>query len=101
MHGVVRLEDDRLSRTARPHARFAQSRYPAAAPRTSPTWGERKPPPAPPILETKLRPSATRPDVVERIDLVSSIVGSPLPVVMVSAPAGYGKTTLLAQSAAA
>jgi LuxR family maltose regulon positive regulatory protein len=39
--------------------------------------------------------------VVERIDLVSCIVGSPLPVVMVSAPAGYGKTTLLAQSAAA
>jgi LuxR family transcriptional regulator, maltose regulon positive regulatory protein len=42
-----------------------------------------------------------RPDLVERVDLVNSIRTSPLPVVMVCAPAGYGKTTLLTQSAAA
>ena len=42
-----------------------------------------------------------RPDLVERVSLIKSIVDSPLPVVMLCAPAGYGKTTLLAQTAAA
>ena len=48
--------------------------------------------------EAKLSIPATRPGTVPREDLVGRLVGPPHPsLVCVIAPAGYGKTTLLAQ----
>jgi LuxR family maltose regulon positive regulatory protein len=54
-----------------------------------------------PILESKLQP----PDIAlvgaaRREHLIERILHAPEPVVLVRAPAGYGKTTLLAQCAA-
>jgi LuxR family maltose regulon positive regulatory protein len=56
---------------------------------------------APPVLESKLSPSLPRPGLVNRVQLVERIVNTPLPVTAICAPTGYGKTTLLAQVAAA
>ena len=63
------------------------------------------PAPARPITpsglpEVKLRPPAQRADSVHRTPLVNRLRASGAPLVTVCAPAGYGKTTLLAQWAA-
>ncbi len=52
------------------------------------------------VLETKLHPPPARPGLVERVGLLHRLVGSEASVVVVSAPAGYGKSVLLAQYAA-
>jgi LuxR family maltose regulon positive regulatory protein len=54
--------------------------------------------PNPQILESKLRRPWVRPGIVSRTALVERLLASHrVPVVCVVAPAGYGKTTLLAQ----
>ena len=54
--------------------------------------------PDPQILESKLRRPWVRPGIVSRTALVDRLLAShQVPVVSVVAPAGYGKTTLLAQ----
>jgi LuxR family maltose regulon positive regulatory protein len=52
------------------------------------------------VLEAKLRPPALRPGAVAKTALVSRLRNNSSRVVTVVAPAGYGKTTLLAQWAA-
>ena len=53
------------------------------------------------LLESKLQPPVARPGIVPRTELVERLLAaSDVPVVSVVAPAGYGKTTLLAQWAA-
>jgi LuxR family transcriptional regulator, maltose regulon positive regulatory protein len=50
------------------------------------------------LVESKLHPPPARPGIVARIGLVDRLLASDtVPVVGVVAPAGYGKTTLLAQ----
>jgi LuxR family transcriptional regulator, maltose regulon positive regulatory protein len=49
-------------------------------------------------LDAKFRPPRVVPGIVQRTALVDRLVGLPFaPVVSINAPAGYGKTTLLAQ----
>lgn len=51
-----------------------------------------------PVLRTKLAPPPARPGLVERPDLVARIDHpTPARLTVVSAPAGWGKTTLLAE----
>jgi LuxR family maltose regulon positive regulatory protein len=51
-----------------------------------------------PVFDAKLRPPPVRWGLVVRRALIDRLEGGPLPpVVTVTAPAGYGKTTLLAQ----
>jgi LuxR family maltose regulon positive regulatory protein len=51
-----------------------------------------------PLVESKLRPPPARPGIVRRDALVERLLaGDVPPVISVVAPAGYGKTTLLAQ----
>src|SRR5262245_39496120 len=52
------------------------------------------------VLETKLHPPPARPGLVERAGLLRHLVGSEASVVVLGAPAGYGKTVLLSQYAA-
>jgi LuxR family maltose regulon positive regulatory protein len=53
------------------------------------------------LFESKLRPPLSRPAIVHRAALVDRLDAMPrVPVICVTAPAGYGKTTLLAQWAA-
>jgi LuxR family transcriptional regulator, maltose regulon positive regulatory protein len=56
---------------------------------------------APALVEAKLRPPAPKPDAVLRTALVKRLRQSDAGVVLALGPAGYGKTTLLAQWAAA
>ena len=50
------------------------------------------------LVESKLHPPPARPGIVARTGLVERLLASDaVPVVCVVAPAGYGKTTLLAQ----
>ena len=50
------------------------------------------------LVESKLHPPPARPGIVARAGLVERLLASDtVPVVGVVAPAGYGKTTLLAQ----
>ena len=50
------------------------------------------------LVESKLHPPTARPGIVDRVGLVERLLASDgVPVVCVVAPAGYGKTTLLAQ----
>jgi LuxR family maltose regulon positive regulatory protein len=56
---------------------------------------------SPDVLNAKLRPPAVRPGVVPRPALVNALRRSRARVVKVIAPAGWGKTTLAAQWAAA
>ncbi len=51
-------------------------------------------------LRSKLRPARAHLELVRRDDLVDSLLHCTTPVVLVSAPAGYGKSTVLAQWAA-
>ncbi len=60
---------------------------------------QRRPAPAI-VLETKLHPPPSRPGLVERAGLLRRLRDPEAPVVVVGAPAGYGKTILLAQYAA-
>jgi LuxR family transcriptional regulator, maltose regulon positive regulatory protein len=54
--------------------------------------------PTPAIVESKLHPPPIRPGIVARTTQVDRLLAShAVPVVSVVAPAGYGKTTLLAQ----
>ena len=46
---------------------------------------------------SKLRPARAQLELVERTALVAALLRSPTSLVVVSAPAGYGKSTLLAQ----
>src|SRR4051812_45216603 len=49
------------------------------------------------VLESKLFRPTIRPSVIPRPDLVAALDGDhSVPVVAITAPAGYGKTTLLA-----
>ncbi|HET7245976.1 MAG TPA: LuxR C-terminal-related transcriptional regulator [Streptosporangiaceae bacterium] len=50
-----------------------------------------------PLPELKFRPPGTRPGIVARTALVERLAAAQVPVVTVTAPPGYGKTTLLAQ----
>jgi LuxR family maltose regulon positive regulatory protein len=60
------------------------------------------PPPSRPIvLESKLHPADGRPGEVVRERLLDQIISSPARLVIVNAPAGSGKTTLINQCAAA
>ena len=52
------------------------------------------------VLETKLHPPPARPGLIERVGLLGHLAASEASVVVVSAPAGYGKTVLLSQYAA-
>jgi LuxR family transcriptional regulator, maltose regulon positive regulatory protein len=53
------------------------------------------------VIETKLIPPSSRPGTVTRSDLLGRLTGAKVSsVVGLFAPAGYGKTTLLAQSVA-
>ena len=49
------------------------------------------------LAEVKLAPPQARPDTVGRTDLIARLCASRSPVVSIVAPAGYGKTTLLAR----
>src|SRR5262245_2084139 len=49
------------------------------------------------LLEAKLRRPFARPGIVDRAALVQRLSHSGVPVVVIMAPAGYGKTTLLGQ----
>ena len=52
------------------------------------------------LLETKVRIPHLRHDLVSRTDLIERLkAGLNYPLVLVSAPAGYGKTSLLAKLA--
>jgi ATP/maltotriose-dependent transcriptional regulator MalT len=55
----------------------------------------------PVVLETKLAPPVDRMGVVVRGELIGRIVRADAPVVVVSAPVEYGKTTLVVQYVAA
>jgi LuxR family transcriptional regulator, maltose regulon positive regulatory protein len=49
------------------------------------------------LVESKLHPPSARPGIVPRTALVEQLLAQATPFVGVVAPAGYGKTTLLAQ----
>jgi hypothetical protein len=49
------------------------------------------------LVESKLHSPPARPGIVARTELVDRLLATAAPVVCVVAPAGYGKTTLLAQ----
>ena len=49
------------------------------------------------LVAAKLHYPPVRPGTVSRFPLIERIAGDPRPIVSVVAPAGYGKTTLLAQ----
>ena len=64
---------------------------------TSPA-DSRVPPKGSPLIETKLHAPLLREGLIPRPELVEFMrEGSPCKLTLVSAPAGYGKTTLLAQ----
>src|SRR4051812_9685117 len=55
--------------------------------------------PAIPLLETKIRAPRRRTEVVERLRLRARVTrAAEVPLTLVSAPAGFGKTTLLTES---
>src|SRR5688572_2882792 len=59
-------------------------------------------PEAEPLIGTKLRAPPSRDDLVSRSEVVELLrVGSHRKLTLLSAPAGYGKTTLLAEWRAA
>jgi LuxR family transcriptional regulator, maltose regulon positive regulatory protein len=48
------------------------------------------------LVELKLAAPQIRPDTVAKADVIAQLGSSPAPFASVVAPAGYGKTTLLA-----
>ena len=55
----------------------------------------RKPPGV--LIETKLQPPAVRKDWVERPELIRYLADAEVKLILVAAPPGFGKTTLVAQ----
>ena len=53
------------------------------------------------LIEAKLAPPSIRPGTVAKTGVIAPLCASPLPFATVIAPAGYGKTTLLARWAEA
>ena len=53
------------------------------------------------LIEAKLAPPAIRPVTVVKTDVIGPLCASSLPFATVIAPAGFGKTTLLARWAEA
>jgi LuxR family transcriptional regulator, maltose regulon positive regulatory protein len=53
------------------------------------------------VMEVKLAPPATRPGTVAKADVIARLCAATMPFTTVVAPAGYGKTTLLAHWAGA
>jgi len=53
---------------------------------------------SPLVLRSKIRPPTIGAEVVDRPWLVSTLVASGVPLTVVAAPAGYGKTTLVARA---
>jgi LuxR family transcriptional regulator, maltose regulon positive regulatory protein len=49
------------------------------------------------LIETKLHPPAVRKDWVERPELIASLADAEVKLILVAAPPGFGKTTLVAQ----
>jgi LuxR family transcriptional regulator, maltose regulon positive regulatory protein len=49
------------------------------------------------LIETKLHPPVARKDWVERPELVASLADAEVKLILVAAPPGFGKTTLVAQ----
>jgi len=49
------------------------------------------------LSEPNFHPPAARPGIVARADLVGRLAAAQAPIVTVTAPPGYGKTTLMAQ----
>src|SRR5579859_2583066 len=49
------------------------------------------------LIETKLRPPFARKEWVERRDLISCLTDAEVKLILVAAPPGFGKTTLIAQ----
>lgn len=87
--------------------RYPRTKYGGFTPHTSPHSGDYvrslsfSTRVAPSVVGTKLCPPALRLDRVDRAALVERVNQSSVPLVVVNAPAGYGKTTLLAQCATA
>lgn len=50
-----------------------------------------------PLAEPKFHPPGTRPGIVARTALVQRLADAQAPIITVTAPPGYGKTTLMAQ----
>jgi LuxR family maltose regulon positive regulatory protein len=61
--------------------------------------GDHKTTPGPgfPLPEPKFHPPGTRPGIVVRTSLVQRLDAAQAPIITVTAPPGYGKTTLMAQ----
>src|SRR5262249_10817377 len=75
---------------------------PVAGDVTSAPWGPARLELPFELSDAKLRPPVLRPGTVARADLLGRLVGADTPsLISVVAPAGYGKTTLLAQWARA
>src|SRR5512132_3772397 len=53
------------------------------------------------VMEVKLAQPATRPGTVAKADVIARLCAATVPLMTVVAPAGYGKTTLLAKWAEA
>src|SRR5690242_21911512 len=51
-----------------------------------------------PLPEPKFHPPGTRPGIIVRTTLVERLAAAQAPVIIVTAPPGYGKTTLMARS---
>jgi LuxR family transcriptional regulator, maltose regulon positive regulatory protein len=49
------------------------------------------------LIETKLHPPAVRKEWVERPELIKHLAGAEVKLILVAAPPGFGKTTLVAQ----
>jgi LuxR family maltose regulon positive regulatory protein len=74
--------------------RAEKSAKPSAASSRRDRWRA----PAFEVIESKLRPPPVRPGIIPRAGLLDRLLdGKSAPVLAVVAPAGYGKTTLLAQ----
>ena len=48
------------------------------------------------LVEVKLTAPSVRPDIVAKGDLIAQLCAQTVPFAAIVAPAGYGKTTLLA-----
>src|SRR3954452_12295721 len=80
---------------------FAKASAGAREARGTPKGGDAPFRPAFPVIESKLTPPPVRPAMVKRDRLLRELLESEPGVVSLVAPPGYGKTTLLAQWAAA
>lgn len=71
----------------------------AGGPRGGEEGGGSEQPPLPPLLAIKSRPPELRPDTIERPELVARLrAAGAARLTLLLAPAGFGKTTLLAQT---